>query len=114
MSCFWKKQAMLRPGKQVVQLKRLVETRWACQHMSIVTIRQTYGAILATLNAIASSTDHDRSIKPKEFYVTFKFSVSYTGTQSEPNKSIMVIIIDLPKNYAWARFHICRNSITQP
>ena len=60
---FLEKQAMLRPGKQVVQLKRLVETRWACRHMSIVAIRQTYGAILATLNAIASSTDHDRSIQ---------------------------------------------------
>ena len=60
---FLEKQTMLRPGKQVIQLKRLVETCWACRHMSIVAVRQTIGAILATLNAIASSTDHDRSIQ---------------------------------------------------
>ena len=60
---FFEKQAMLRPGKQVVQLIRLVETRWACRHMSIVAICQMCGAILATLNTIASSTDHDRSIQ---------------------------------------------------
>lgn len=60
---FLENQTMLRPGKQVIQLKRLVETRWACRHMSIVAVRQTFGAILATLNTIASSTDHDRSIQ---------------------------------------------------
>ena len=35
---------MLRPGKQVIQLKRLVETCWTCRHTSIVAVRQTFGA----------------------------------------------------------------------
>ena len=60
---FLEKRTMLRPRKQVIQLKILVETRWACRHISIVAVRQTFGAILATLYAIASSTDHDRSIQ---------------------------------------------------
>ena len=34
--------------------------------MSIVAVRQTFGAIRATLNTIASSTDHDRSIQAHE------------------------------------------------
>ena len=38
---FLEKQALLRPGKQIMQLKRLVETRWACRHRSIVAVRQT-------------------------------------------------------------------------
>ena len=30
---FLEKQTMLRPGKQVIQLKRLIETHWACRHI---------------------------------------------------------------------------------
>ena len=69
---FLEKQTLLRPGKQVIQLKRLVETRWACRHMSIVAVRQTFGAILATLNAIALSTDHDRSIQAQGILCTIQ------------------------------------------
>ena len=60
---FLEKQKLLRPGKQIIELKRLTETRWACRHQSIVAIHQTFGAILSTLNAIVNGDDIEKSIQ---------------------------------------------------
>ena len=59
---FLEKQKHLRPGKQIIELKRLIETRWACRHQSIVAICHTFGPILSTLNAIVKGDDIEKSI----------------------------------------------------
>ena len=51
---FLEKQKQLRPGKQIIELKRLIETHWAYRHLSIVAVCQTLGTILSTLK------DHNR------------------------------------------------------
>ena len=46
---FLEKQKHLRPGKQIIELKRLIETQWACRHQSVVALRYTFGPILSTM-----------------------------------------------------------------
>lgn len=49
---FVEKQKQLRPGKQTIELKRLIETQWACRHLVIEAVRKTFGAIPSTLQAM--------------------------------------------------------------
>lgn len=60
---FLEKQKLLRPGKQVIELKRLIETRWACRHQSIVAVRQSFDAILSTLKAIVNGSDAEKVVQ---------------------------------------------------
>ena len=71
---FLEKQVELRPGKQTIQLKRLIETRWACRHLSIRAVRETYAAVLATLQTISQSNDKDKAVQAQGFiHVVTKF-----------------------------------------
>ena len=60
-SIFLDKQKEVSPDKQTLELKRLVETRWACRYNAIHTILHTYKAILLTLELV-SVQDHARGV----------------------------------------------------
>ncbi|KAJ3581755.1 hypothetical protein NHX12_016273 [Muraenolepis orangiensis] len=49
---FMKKQKELEPTAQCVELKKLSDTRWACQYNAIWAVKKTLPAILATLRDI--------------------------------------------------------------
>ena len=60
---FLDKQKELMPDKQPIELKRLIETRWACRHQSIVAVHQTFGSILSTLKAIIDGDDTEKALQ---------------------------------------------------
>ena len=53
------------PGKQPRRLKRLIETRWACRFEAIKTFKETFGALLTTLETISDGVQRDRAIEAK-------------------------------------------------
>ena len=59
---FLEKQKQLRPGKQIIELKRLIETCWACRRLSIVAVCQTLGTILSTLKIIINGNDSEEAV----------------------------------------------------
>ena len=69
MNSSWK-NTLLRPGKQVIQLKRLVETRWACRHVHCCSSSNFWSNL--SYFAIALSTDHDRSIQAQGILCTIQ------------------------------------------
>ena len=78
MSSFWKNKTMLRPGKQVIQLKRLVETRWASRRTSIVAVRKNTEPSWLCLMQLLHLLTMIELFKPREFYVAFSvFSFLY-------------------------------------
>ena len=50
-------QSLLHPNKQVHQLQRLSNTRWACRYLAVEAVCSTYDVILATLQAIVDGED---------------------------------------------------------
>ena len=73
---FLEKQAELHEGKQTRQLQRLSDIRWACRYLSLDAIASTFDSILATLEAIADSTDKPKAVEATGILVqvkTFKF-----------------------------------------
>ncbi|KAI4828619.1 hypothetical protein KUCAC02_022699 [Chaenocephalus aceratus] len=59
---FTKKQKELEPTAQCVELKKLSDTRWACQYTAIWAVKKTLPAILATLrDIIGLSNPHRRT-----------------------------------------------------
>ncbi|KAK1906553.1 52 kDa repressor of the inhibitor of the protein kinase [Dissostichus eleginoides] len=59
---FMKKQKELEPTAQCVELKKLSDTRWACQYNAIWAVKKTLPAILATLrDIIGLSNPHRRT-----------------------------------------------------
>lgn len=60
---FLGKQKELMLAKQPLELKRLIETLWACRHQSIVAVHQSFGSILSTLKAIIDGDDTDKALQ---------------------------------------------------
>ncbi|KAI4797971.1 hypothetical protein KUCAC02_024726, partial [Chaenocephalus aceratus] len=59
---FMKKRKELEPTAQCVELKKLSDTRWACQYTAIWAVKKTLPAILATLrDIIGLSNPHRRT-----------------------------------------------------
>lgn len=61
-SIFLDVQKEVSPHKQPMELKRLIETRWACKYDAIHSIMSTYTAILKTLE-IVTTEDAARSVE---------------------------------------------------
>ncbi len=57
---FKKKHKELEPSEQPVELKKLSETRWACQQSVLWAIKKSLRAILATLHDIQVQTNARR------------------------------------------------------
>ena len=53
-------QKVQRAGMQPRQLKRLLETRWACRHDCIQAVHATFQAVLSKLEAIADGDDNNQ------------------------------------------------------
>ena len=54
----------LQPDKQIRQLQRLVDTRWACSYNAINALCYTFDAVVSTLECVGSEND-DRAIEAK-------------------------------------------------
>lgn len=59
------KQTELEPTKRAVELKRLSDTRWACQYYSLWAIKQSLPSILATLEEVSNQTNSHRAIEAR-------------------------------------------------
>lgn len=60
---FIKKQRELEPSQQPIELKKLSDTRWSCQHYSLWAVKkQQLPAITATLNDIKLQPNSRRSL----------------------------------------------------
>ena len=62
---FMQKQKDLHPDKQPRQLQKLSDTRWACLYSAINAICYTFDALLATLEDIASGSDHSKAVEAR-------------------------------------------------
>lgn len=62
---FMEKQQELQPTKHAVELKRLSDTRWACQYSTIRAIKITLPAILATLVDVNNQTNAHRGTESR-------------------------------------------------
>ncbi|KAI4785378.1 hypothetical protein KUCAC02_037799, partial [Chaenocephalus aceratus] len=55
---FMKKQKELEPTAQCVEVKKLSDTRWACQYTAIWALKKTLPAILAALRDVIGLSIH--------------------------------------------------------
>ena len=62
-SLFIAKQKELHPEKQVHQLQKLSDTRWACRQSAVNAICRTYDALLATLEDASEGADRAKSVE---------------------------------------------------
>ena len=74
---FEKIQVEKMPGKQPRRLKRLIETRWACRFEAIKTFKETFGALLTTLETISDGVQRDRALRQKDFFFRYLNTNSY-------------------------------------
>lgn len=65
---FLKKQKEIEPTQAPVELKRLSETRWACQYSALWAIQKTLPAIRATLLDILGQSNARRKIEARGVY----------------------------------------------
>ncbi len=66
---FKKKHKELEPSEQPVELKKLSETRWACQQSVLWAIKKSLRAILATLHDIQVQTNARRKTDARAMQV---------------------------------------------
>ncbi|KAK1904504.1 52 kDa repressor of the inhibitor of the protein kinase [Dissostichus eleginoides] len=62
---FIEKQQELEPTKRVVELKRLSDTRWSCQHSTLWAIKRALPAISATLADVSDQSNAHRATEAK-------------------------------------------------
>ncbi|XP_063765900.1 zinc finger MYM-type protein 1-like [Eleginops maclovinus] len=62
---FMEKQQELEPTKRTVELKRLSDTRWACQYSTLWAIKRTLPALLATLVDVSNQTNAHRATEAR-------------------------------------------------
>ena len=113
---FVQKQHEDYPGKPIRQLQWLSDTQWVCRYFAIETIYTTYGAVLATLEAIIDGNDRANEIMAEEILhqiKSFKFLVTLIlfwhilscteslsdRTASQPRKSMWTCMCS-PGNFA--------------
>ena len=58
---FMEKQRELTPRRQPVELKRLSDTRWACQYATLWAIKTCFPAIIETLEVVRDMSDAHRA-----------------------------------------------------
>ena len=69
-------QMELHPDKQVRQMKRLSDTRWACRYEAVDTTCCTYDSILACLEKIVDGDEKSKAIEANGILLqirTYKF-----------------------------------------
>ena len=74
-----KKQQLLHPGKQPMELQRLSDTRWACSYATVNAVCYTFDSILLTVEQIADSRDVKKAIEARGLYHqlnSFSFIIS--------------------------------------
>ena len=69
---FLEKQKELHPDKQIRELQRLSDTRWACRYSAVSTMCYTYDALLATLEEISDGSDQAKAVEAKGFLYQVK------------------------------------------
>lgn len=62
---FLKVQKEQDPSEQIIQLKRLSDTRWACQHAACLAVKRTLPAIVTTLKRIMKGDNAHRATEAK-------------------------------------------------
>ena len=70
------KQSQLYPDKQVRQMKRLSDTRWACRYAAVDTVCCTYDSMLVMLETIVDGDDKCKAVEANGILLqvhTFKF-----------------------------------------
>ena len=73
---YLQKQSELYPTKQVRQLQRLSDTRWACRYLAVDAVCSTFGSILATLQTVVDGEDRAKAVEARGILLqvrTFKF-----------------------------------------
>ena len=73
---YLQQQSELYPTKQVRQLQRLSDTRWACRYLAVDAVCSTFGSILATLQAVVDGQDRAKAVEARGILLqvrTFKF-----------------------------------------
>ena len=75
---FVKKQKELEPKKQVVELKRLCDTRWSCHENACIAVKSTLPAICGTLSDMRTDSSAKRRTEAKSIQslIDFKFVVT--------------------------------------
>jgi hypothetical protein len=63
---FLKNQKEVSPNKRPIELKRLSDTRWACQYASCVALDESLPAVISTLNELSEETDKERAVEAKK------------------------------------------------
>ena len=69
-------QEEIYPGKRIKELKRLIETRWACKYDAVEAVLNTFEAIIATLEDIMEGSDKEKAVEAKGLFLqvhTFSF-----------------------------------------
>ena len=61
------KQKNIQPDKQIRQLQRLVDTRWACSYNAINALCYTFDAVVSTLECVGKEND-DRAVEAKGLF----------------------------------------------
>ncbi|KAJ8046421.1 hypothetical protein HOLleu_05084 [Holothuria leucospilota] len=74
--CFWSgsftNQVFLQAQKEYlkdkrpVELKRLSDTRWACQHAACIAVSEALPAVIAALEELAGGSNKDTSLSSME------------------------------------------------
>ena len=75
---YLQQQSELYPTKQVRQLQRLSDTRWACRYLAVDAVCSTFGSILATLQAVVDGEDRAKAVEARGILLqvrTFKFEM---------------------------------------
>ena len=74
LSLQWQEE--IYPGKRIKELKRLIETRWACKYDAVEVVLNTFEAIIATLEDIMEGSDKEKAVEAKGLFLqvhTFSF-----------------------------------------
>ena len=68
---FLEAQEKLRPQKQVITIKRLVETCWACKHDAVESMYVVYSSLIYALEEI-NTRDYNNSVEAKGLLLQLK------------------------------------------
>ena len=99
---YLEQQSQLHPDKQVRQLKRLSDTRWACRYQAVDAVCSTYDSILKTLEIFVEGDDRAKATEATGILLqvrSFKFvlclvifwrTLSCTKSLSDQLQSIQI------------------------
>lgn len=76
---FIQKQSELHPNKQVRQLPRLSDTRWACRYLAVDAVCRTFDSIIGALETVMEGHDRAKATEATSILLqvhTFRFLLS--------------------------------------